>query len=254
MEALTGVRPSAPGTSWIERPGWLQCVLPGGVTVYQNTVFLSVFPDAATSAEVDLGIDEAIGEYRRRGLKFRWIVGPWTRPADLPERLLAKGLRFGRAVYGMVRQSAFPEAAPRDPRLTVERIGEEGAAEWARTYGKVWGLPAAAAASTERSVRGTVAEGGRAHFLARFDGIPAGIGSLAFLGRSGYLFDSGVIPEYRRKGVFRALVECRGQEASSRGLEILTLFAFGDTSFPLLRKMGFETVLESPQYFWEPPT
>ena len=69
----------------IERPGWMQIITPSITTGALNEVLFS----ALDERDADAIIDAAIAEYRERGLKFRWSVGPGSAPADLGERLAA---------------------------------------------------------------------------------------------------------------------------------------------------------------------
>lgn len=250
-EALTQVRPNSEGLIWIERTGWLQCLLPGASSVYQNTIYLSVFPDGTPSAQIDAMVEAAIDEYRRRGLAFRWVLGPWTRPTDLRERLEARGLRLGRMVHGMTRALVPGEAIP-ESRVVVEQVKTGEEAEWARTYDEAWGLPVNLGPERLSSVARSIAGGVRSFHLARLEGVPAGVGIADRLRGSLYLHGSAVLSAFRGRGVFRALVENQCVAAVAGGRGMLTVYAFDDTSFPLLKRMGFEPVLETPQLFWEP--
>jgi GNAT superfamily N-acetyltransferase len=251
LEALVGTRSKNPGIRWIERPGWLQAINPAGKTVLQNTVLLSEFPPGAASAEIDAAIDATIAEYRQLGLSFRWITGPWTRPADLGERLLKKGFTLGRMSYGMACRTSDLSVAGGDPGITIERAGEKNIDAWAETYCRAWDIPAAGGDSIRASAMSALSDPGRADYLANFNGAPAAIACAVFLERSVYLHSTAVLPEFRRKGIFRSLIGERALEGQRRGRELVTIYAFQDTSFPLLQKMGFETVSECPQYFWK---
>ena len=252
MEALVGTRTKNPAIRWIERPGWLQAINPAGKTVLQNTVLLSVFAPGETGAEIDARIDSTIAEYRRLGLSFRWIIGPWTRPADLGERLLKKGFTLGRMSYGMACRTSDLSVAGGDPGIAIERASEKNIDAWAETYCRAWDIPAAGKDSIHASAKSALADPGRADYLAYFDGAPAAIACAVFLERSVYLHSTAVLPDFRRKGMFRSLIRERALEGRRRGRELVTIYAFQDTSFPLLQKMGFETVCECPQYFYYP--
>src|SRR6185295_5341193 len=77
-----------PEMQTVERPGWFQLVTPSLRHGMLNEVAISVLGDD----EADAVIDRTIAEYRALGLRFRWWIGPGSRPADLGERLARRGL------------------------------------------------------------------------------------------------------------------------------------------------------------------
>jgi GNAT superfamily N-acetyltransferase len=251
-EALVGARSKNPGIRWIERPGWLQAINPDGKTVLQNTVLLSEFAAGSSNEEIDAAVDATIGEYRRLGLSFRWITGPWTRPADLGERLLKKGFTLGRMSYGMACKVSDLSVAGGDSGMTIARVDEKNIETWVETYCRAWSIPAAGRDSIRATAKSALSGPGRADYLAFFDGAPAAIACAVFLEQSTYLHSTAVLPDFRRKGIFRSLIRERALEGRRRGRELVTIYAFHDTSYPLLQKMGFETVSECPQYFYYP--
>ena len=55
------------------------------------------------------------------------------------------------------------------------------------------------------------------------------------------LFGGGVVPDYRGRGAYRALVAARAAEARRRGYRYLTVDA-RETSRPILQRLGFEAL------------
>jgi predicted acetyltransferase len=53
-----------------------------------------------------------------------------------------------------------------------------------------------------------------------------------------------VLPAFRRRGLYRALVASRLGYAAERGIPFVTSHARASTSAPLLERLGFETVCE----------
>lgn len=72
----------------IERPGWLQLVTPAFTRGGFNEVAHAVLAPAAADAV----IAQTMAQYRELGIKFRWVVGPGSAPADLGERLVRAGM------------------------------------------------------------------------------------------------------------------------------------------------------------------
>jgi GNAT superfamily N-acetyltransferase len=79
-------------------------------------------------------------------------------------------------------------------------------------------------------------------FIARHEGTAAAIGSYVALERSAYLNGGVVLPAFRGRGLYRALVHARLRDAHARGLALATSVARAETSAPILASLGFETV------------
>ena len=67
------------------------------------------------------------------------------------------------------------------------------------------------------------------------------------------LYGGGVEPAYRGKGIYRALVAARADEARRRGYRYLTVDA-ADTSAPILARLGFEALARERGWVLGPPT
>lgn len=55
-----------------------------------------------------------------------------------------------------------------------------------------------------------------------------------------YLIGSAVLPEYRNRGVYHALLQYRFNRDRKAGCELLTVQARVGTSEPILRRLGFQ--------------
>jgi GNAT superfamily N-acetyltransferase len=89
-------------------------------------------------------------------------------------------------------------------------------------------------------------------FLAELDGRPAGLGRSVYSDRGVFLIAGGVAPWARGRGVYRALVRARWDDAVARGTPALVTEALADTSYPILKRLGFADVctirrLEDPR-------
>src|SRR3954469_13770825 len=96
---------ATPDLRLIERPGWMQIITPSLPRGGNNGVAHAELTDA----EADAVIDHTIAEYADLGLKWRWIVGPGSQPADLIPRLEARGLLLHR-VAAMARTTTDVES------------------------------------------------------------------------------------------------------------------------------------------------
>src|SRR5919199_1530398 len=106
---------------------------PGGEVVDDGRVFAAISGvrhpllngvlrarlDAETADEA---IDATLARFRARAVPMYWWVGPNASPADLEQRLEARGLPYDGDVPGMaVHLGRLPDALPAPEALTIER-------------------------------------------------------------------------------------------------------------------------------------
>ena len=89
-------------------------------------------------------------------------------------------------------------------------------------------------------------------FLAHVEGRPAGVGRSVYSDRGVFLIAGSVAAWARGRGVYRALVRARWDDAVARGTPALVTEAMPDTSYPILKRVGFVDVctirrLEDPR-------
>jgi GNAT superfamily N-acetyltransferase len=224
---------------------WIQAVLPGMSTALTRRIYRSVL----RAQDVDARIAEVVEGHRARGISTMWVVGPSARPLDLGQRLLAAGFRLTNVASGMLGD-AQRITAQESARVTVEPVDDDNREAWFQVHAAGWQMTPAAVdelrAQAER--RSPTSSQRSIDLLARLDGAPAGIGSI-LLGRGFACLRKGVVlPEHRRKGVFRSLVAARISRIKDRGISIVTVQALKDTSAPLLRSMGFQPVCDLSYY------
>jgi GNAT superfamily N-acetyltransferase len=80
-------------------------------------------------------------------------------------------------------------------------------------------------------------------FLATVDGEPAGTASYVALAEVAFLMGAVVLPRFRGRGVYRALVRARLDDAALRGIAHAASHA-GAMSSPILARLGFVTACE----------
>lgn len=223
------------GTRVIQRPGWLQLVTPS----IPRGGFNDVAYSSLTDDEADAVIDRTIAEYQRLGLEFRWFVGPDSGPADLAERLERRGL-VRHEISGMARQIDAPDGPWTDAGITVEHVDPITEPAFSRVTAVGWKMDEGSLAAYHRHVLSQPARGHHM-FLARLDGEPAGTASYVANVHSAYLMGGVVLPQFRGRGLYRALVGARLRHALGRGISLATCQA-GRMSAPILERLGFEKV------------
>ncbi|MBO0809915.1 MAG: GNAT family N-acetyltransferase, partial [Actinobacteria bacterium] len=66
------------------------------------------------------------------------------------------------------------------------------------------------------------------------------------------LWGGGTLPEWRGRGIYRALVAYRARLAVARGYRYLQVDASPDSQ-PILRRLGFVPLARTTPYAWNPP-
>jgi len=191
---------------------------------------------------------EAVAEVRELlapagGRVVSWWPTDRATPDDVEEQLLAAGLEVVADDYkldGLLATEPPPEGPPE-----IEIRPATTAEEWAQfreLQDSVFDNPAERRAT-------------RAQLLAEFPSTRAvlfgafledelvGTGAASPSSRGMLLWGGSVRADARGRGCYRALVRARWDEADRRGTPALTVSA-NDKSGPVLRKLGFESVLE----------
>ncbi len=177
-----------------------------------------------------------------------WWIDPDAQPADLYDRLRALGFVDPSDRAPLVHALAAGGEPPPGPReVTVRRVEDFESFEAAMEV--MWEAFETPPDRRDRA-RAHLREEFDAHaeagspltFLAELDGRPAGIGRSVLSDRGVFLIGGSVLPEARGRGVYRALVRARWEDAARRGTPGLIVEALPDTSYPILKRLGFEDV------------
>jgi prepilin-type processing-associated H-X9-DG protein len=206
-----------------------------------------------TAEELDGVIEEVRGLLRAHGyVACGWYVGPSCRPAGLAKLLAARG--FTPATRPPFEPHFTAMTLTRPPPVTPPGPGVE--ARLVRTcdeYVQAFraGLEATGVSEPEIANWIEAAPKGWDHesriarmtHIAFADGHVAGLG-VSSPGPSAILLGGGaVLPAFRGRGVYRALVASRWRAAVEEGKPALTVHA-GAMSRPILERCGFEAVCE----------
>jgi hypothetical protein len=183
---------------------------------------------------------------RARGAPVWWI-GPSAEPPNVYERLQALGLGTPAdrtpVLHALVLTSE--PAAPAGVDVlrieTYEQFLEARELQW-----DAFDTPEERRALNRPRLREDFDESQRgeipAGFLATIDGRPAGTALAVPSDRGVFLIGGATAKWARSRGVYRALVHARWEYAVDRGTPALVTHAKPRTSFPILRRLGFEEV------------
>lgn len=206
--------------------------------------------DGLTEVDIDAAIAEARRLVRDHGRDaLIWVAGPdhpW-----LADALAVRGLRnedcpgFESVENAMALIDAPAGDAGDDIEVIVVDSFEEFA-EGTHVEMVVFDVPEEGRAKMEAELEERFAEYVTAdnpyrRWIARIEGKTVGTAG-AVRGEVGVnLFGGGVLPEARGRGVYRALVNARWEDAKRRGTPALTVQA-GRMSRPVLERLGFEFI------------
>ena len=109
-------------------------------------VFNNVLRLRAAPSDTDAIIDDVLARARSRNVPMAWWITPSTQPADLGERLEAKGFNHAAILQGMAANLlTLDDTLPRPSGLTIEQVSEaEALKTWCRVMTAVNELPESA--------------------------------------------------------------------------------------------------------------
>lgn len=177
-----------------------------------------------------------------------WMLGSSTTPSELPDVLLALGLSddIDPVLKGVVLRRP-PEGV--DASIEVVRVEHrEQLHDFYRVQQEAFGVERNAIDGGARFVDEMFdAESSIDYittYLAIVDGEPVATARATFTTHGVVLNGGSTLPRARGRGLYRALVAARWEDAVTRGTPYLTTTAVRTTSYPILKRMGFEDVCE----------
>jgi hypothetical protein len=213
----------------------------------------SVTWSSLSADSADAVIAEEVGHHRRLGKPFEWKLYGHDGPPDLLDRLRRHGFTIGPKesvlVYDLSRLQNWAEGGEvevvrvdHSEQVDVYREVAEG------VFGKDYAFTAAELAAALRG-------GSKQHrgYVAYSGSTPAGVGRLYTHPDSvfGGLYGGGTIPQFRGRGIYRAVVAARASDATAAGARYLIVDAL-PTSRPILERLGFERVTDTWPCTWTP--
>ena len=218
----------------------------GAPEAYANAVLVTDLADA----EADAVIDATLAELRGRGVPFLWWVFPSARPADLADRLAARGLVADGPWPGMtVATDRLIEPAP-VTGLEIRRVtGEPDFQRYLDTFG-----PILAPSEAFRNVFATGARGigfgpdaPEVHFLGLLDDEPVATASLLTAGGAAGIYNITTVERARGRGIGAALTAHAVRAGRDRGMALATLQA-STMGRPVYERLGFRFVCDLVPY------
>jgi len=242
--------------------------VPSGVTIVRDgpLVRLLGFGDRGYVLYRDLGglegpaLDDLIARqvrvFAERGERFEWKYHGHDLPADLPNRLRAAGLEPEDEETVLIAHAADIAGEPRLPdgvslgevttRADFARIAVLGKAVWGDRGQEGWLVDML---ESEREID----PDSIAIVVAETSGTVVCAAWIRFARGTQFatLWGGATLPEWRRRGIYRATVAYRANLAAARGFQYLEVDA-SDDSRPILERLGFVPVTTTTPYIWKP--
>jgi len=207
-----------------------------------------------TDENADDVIRAQIAYYRRYGLPFEWKVYDHDTPPDLRERLLVHGFKPRERDAIMVLNMREASMAILQPvEEDVRRLTEPGQVKiLIALLEDVW--------QTDFSGLRTLLEEDlwkrpsfSSIYTAYVDNVPACVGWIQFPENSQFasLWGGSTLPQYRDRGLYKAVMATRVQEAIRKGYSFLTIDA-SRMSRPIAEKYGFHLLTYAHACMWHP--
>ncbi|HEX6151821.1 GNAT family N-acetyltransferase [Nocardioides sp.] len=214
------------------------------------TDYSSVQWSRATRPVADL-LEEVLDHARAAGRpRLRWWIDERTEPADTEPQLAALGLELTERLEVLALPVGTELPVPAD--VTVAEVRDRAGVELAsRLQREVFAQsPDTEAHLAEQTRLAALPDEERLSrcYVAYVDGEPAAAGGSTVDGDALRFWDGSVLPAFRGRGAYRALVAHRLREARATTAEFALVKAVDDTSAPILKRLGFTRYGE--QHCW----
>jgi hypothetical protein len=202
----------------------------------------------------DAVIAEQVRYFQTQGKSFTWKIFQHDPFPELRDRLLAYGFRADVAEPVMVLDvHSVSDELKTQPELDVRRVvWPEQLDEVAQLEAQVWGGDFS---WLRRRLAGWLAWPG---YLSVYVGYmldqPACAGWIVFHPDSQFasLYGGSTLEEYRGRGLYKAVLACRLQEAMQRGRPYLIVEPT-EINQPIMSRYGFEVLTYTQDYLWAFP-
>ena len=235
---------------WIDsRARWCDNHDLGGAQAFSHDFLKIVFFHrvvnvSVADTQVDRLIDDAIRLFRDKEFDCVFTLSPLDQPADLGERLVARGFKHDTLASAMVYVP--PAEKPQSASAAQVEVSNEAEYDtWADVMCRSFDHPQTMAGAGRAALIGP----GVRRLLARVKGVPAGTTLLCSQFGMGNIDLVGTLPEFRRQGVASALLTQAISDSQSLGNRWTTLEATtGSDAARLYEKYGFRTAYHRYRY------
>jgi GNAT superfamily N-acetyltransferase len=207
-----------------------------------------------TGAELDRLIARQCDYFQARGQGVEWKLRAHDLPTELPERLVAAGFTAthpSAVLLGFAGEVAADPVLP-DGVVLRQADGADDLRRIADQQTEVWGFDcswvaddlASRVSADPGEITILIAQAGDRFACTAWAVYHPGTEFVALLGGT-------TLPQWRGRGLYRAMLAFRAREAAARGYRLLHVDA-SPYSAPILRRHGFHEITTSVHYHWTP--
>lgn len=226
------------------------------VGIDKRNSFNTVLCSDLDESNADSIIEREIGYFRKRNEPFEWKLFHYDRPHDLAERLTLHGLKEAEKETLLVATlKNYHHQISVPPQVTILKVEKE---KELRTLLETVSQDETNPEHLEALLQNLLTNLREAKetigiFGAYWDGKPASIGWAFYTPQSRFcgLFGGTTHSSFRGKGLYKALVQKRAEEARQKGFSYLFVDA-GPMSRPILEKLGFSELTTMQGFHWSP--
>ncbi len=220
-----------------------------------NPMFKGAWATRLTNENADAVIDETLAWYKQRGAPFIfWWMTPRSTPADLRERLMARGFQENIAGDpGMATElSALNKNIKTPEGFRIERaMNESQIRDWANVFVESFEIPAWAGNAWYDATTRVGAENAPWKLYVGYLNDKPVATNILFKGAGvASVYGVGTIPSVRGQGICAAITLEPLLDARAEGYKYGVLFST-ELGHPVYRRLGFEDVnYKMARYLW----
>jgi GNAT superfamily N-acetyltransferase len=222
------------------------------LTPVQHPFLNNVLHTQLTPETADREISDALAYFRSRGVTdVSWWVEPDSQPADLAERLTARGLTYHEGVPGMAANLLVLHEEESVPTgLAIEAVADQaGLSLWIETFVRSSELPASWANVMAALFGDLSFELPLRHYIGLQKGKAVATSQL-FLGAGvAGVYCVGTVPEARRQGIGAAMTLATLRDARALGYRVGILHSSA-MGFPIYQRLGFRELCRMSKLEW----
>ena len=241
------------------------------LTFPTNPMFKGVWRTRLSAAEADGAIDETIEWFRKRNAPyFFWWTGYDTQPADLGERLAARGLismeeQQQQLASGIISTESGSPCMVADlqqmnevalttvpAEFTIEEVRDEKMLfDFKRVFVETYGIPEwAGQAWVDATLHGGIGRTPWKMFVGYLNGTAVATNMLFNGGGVASVYAVATLPSAQRQGIGGAITLKPLLEAREMGYRYAVLFAT-EMGVPVYERLGFrQTGARIDRYLW----
>lgn len=205
-----------------------------------------------TPQSADASIEAIIAETAARHVSTLWWVTPDSEPADIRERLVAHGFQRQDQCPGMAIDLAHLGEEDLPDGVTIDRVRTlDDLDAWGTVLFRGYPLPDEVFEPYMRIMQSVDLgeDTSFQSFIASLHGVPVATSTVVYGRREAGIYNVVTLPDFRGRGIGRAITLAPLLEARRRGYRIGVLHA-SDMGLPVYRRLGFKEYCTIDLYLW----